>query len=158
MPEASATSFQSAMIVDADGNQSTSGAAGPSITGDGADTPRSAVTPSLHAGVDTLPATSISFTHAKYVVPSTSVRPDFPGNQSSVFITILYTHVDRIWAGTFLRALRDDWKDDVLEQDRNKLKDEKAGVIRLLQIVDRGDVGMIQRREHLSFALKPAHT
>ena len=54
-----------------------------------------------------------------------SVRPDVGGNQSSIFITILYTHVDRIWAGTFLRALRDDWKDDVLEQDRNKLKDEK---------------------------------
>jgi uncharacterized protein involved in exopolysaccharide biosynthesis len=46
------------------------------------------------------------------------------GPQSSVFITIKYTDLERGWAGTFLKAIRDDWKDDVLDQDRNKLKDE----------------------------------
>jgi hypothetical protein len=52
------------------------------------------------------------------------VRLNSPGSQSSIFITISYTDVDRAWAGSFLTALRDDWKDDVLELDRNKLKDE----------------------------------
>jgi capsular polysaccharide biosynthesis protein len=47
-----------------------------------------------------------------------------PGQQSSIFITITYTDLDRAWAGSFLKALRDDWKSDVLEQDRNKLKEE----------------------------------
>ena len=39
-------------------------------------------------------------------------------------ITITFTDVNRGWAGSFLRALRDDWKEDVLERDSNKLKDE----------------------------------
>jgi capsular polysaccharide biosynthesis protein len=47
-----------------------------------------------------------------------------PGQQSSIFITITYTDLDRVWAGRFLKALRDDWKEDVLDQDRNKLKEE----------------------------------
>jgi capsular polysaccharide biosynthesis protein len=48
------------------------------------------------------------------------------GQQGSIFITILYADVDRGWSGSFLRALRDDWKEDVLERDENKLKDERA--------------------------------
>jgi capsular polysaccharide biosynthesis protein len=48
-----------------------------------------------------------------------------PGAQSSIFITILYADVDRGWAGTLLRGLRDDWREDVLERDRNKLKEER---------------------------------
>ena len=47
-----------------------------------------------------------------------------PGQQSSIFVTITYTDLDRVWCGRFLKALREDWKDDVLEQDRNKLKEE----------------------------------
>lgn len=45
--------------------------------------------------------------------------------QSSIFITLSYADVDRSWSGTLLRALRDDWKEDVLERDKNKLKDER---------------------------------
>jgi uncharacterized protein involved in exopolysaccharide biosynthesis len=53
-----------------------------------------------------------------------SVRLETGGQQSSIFVTITYTDLDRAWAGEFLKALRDDWKDDVLERDRNKLKEE----------------------------------
>lgn len=48
-----------------------------------------------------------------------------PGAQSSIFITISYAHVDRGWSATLLRGLRDDWREDVLERDKNKLKDER---------------------------------
>ncbi|MFN0008289.1 MAG: hypothetical protein ACKVXR_10300 [Planctomycetota bacterium] len=48
-----------------------------------------------------------------------------PGSQSSIFITISYAHVDRGWSSTLLRGLRDDWREDVLERDKNKLKDER---------------------------------
>jgi uncharacterized protein involved in exopolysaccharide biosynthesis len=47
------------------------------------------------------------------------------GQQSSIFVTITYTDVDRVFAGDLLRALRDDWQADVLEQDKNRLQDEK---------------------------------
>ena len=53
------------------------------------------------------------------------VTPLTGGQQSSIFITITYTDVDRVFAGDLLRALRDDWKEDVLQQDRNRLQDEK---------------------------------
>lgn len=49
-----------------------------------------------------------------------------PGSQSSIFITILYAHVDRGWSSTLLRGLRDDWRSDVLERDKNKLIDERT--------------------------------
>jgi len=51
-----------------------------------------------------------------------------PGQQSSIFITLTYTDLNRGWAGTFLKALREDWTDDVLELDRKKLEE---GVRRL---------------------------
>ncbi|HEV8111390.1 MAG TPA: hypothetical protein VGR31_01315 [Planctomycetota bacterium] len=53
------------------------------------------------------------------------VKWETAGQQSSIFITITFTDLDRIWAGQFLKALRDDWKDDVLDQDRRKLEDAK---------------------------------
>ena len=52
------------------------------------------------------------------------VVPVVPGSQSSVFLTITYTDVDRVWAGTFLKTLREDWQQDVLEQDKNRLQEE----------------------------------
>jgi uncharacterized protein involved in exopolysaccharide biosynthesis len=53
------------------------------------------------------------------------VKWETTGPQSSIFITISFTDLDRVWAGTFLQALRDDWTDDVLDQDRRKLEDAK---------------------------------
>lgn len=40
------------------------------------------------------------------------------------FVTITYADVDRDWGVMFLRALREDWIQDVLEIDRNKVQDE----------------------------------
>src|SRR5262249_38981847 len=40
----------------------------------------------------------------------------------------------------------------------DEFEDEKAGVVSFLEVVNRRDVGMIQRREHFCLALKPAHT
>jgi capsular polysaccharide biosynthesis protein len=56
-----------------------------------------------------------------------NLRVDIPpaNPQGSIFITISFSDVDRGWAGSFLRGLRDDWKEDVLERDANKLKDER---------------------------------
>jgi len=45
---------------------------------------------------------------------------------ASIFITLSYADIDRSWAGNLLRALRDDWKEDVLERDKNKLMDERS--------------------------------
>lgn len=41
------------------------------------------------------------------------------------FVNIEYADVDAQWAKVFLGALRDNWTNDVLERDRNKLADEK---------------------------------
>ena len=40
------------------------------------------------------------------------------------FVTVTYADVDRDWGVMFLRALREDWIQDVLEIDRNKVQDE----------------------------------
>jgi capsular polysaccharide biosynthesis protein len=41
------------------------------------------------------------------------------------FVNIEYADVDAQWAKEFLAALRDDWTNDVLDRDRNKIEDEK---------------------------------
>lgn len=46
------------------------------------------------------------------------------GGQSATFVNIEYVDIDRSWAMTFLKALRDDWIDDVLKRDLNKAQDE----------------------------------
>ena len=43
---------------------------------------------------------------------------------TSNFVNVQYQDVDVQWAVVFLRALRDDWINDVLERDRNKVADE----------------------------------
>lgn len=54
-----------------------------------------------------------------------NLRVDVQTPGGSFFITISFTDIDRSWAGTLLKALRDDWKSDVLERDKNKLLDER---------------------------------
>lgn len=61
----------------------------------------------------------------KDVAKNLTVLPNVGGQQSSIFITIRYTDVDRVFAGDLLRALRDDWQTDVLDQDKNRLQEEK---------------------------------
>lgn len=46
------------------------------------------------------------------------------GGQSATFVNIEYVDVDRVWAQTYLRALRDDWIEDVVKRDINKAQDE----------------------------------
>ncbi len=45
-------------------------------------------------------------------------------NQGSSFVNIEYSDVQREWAADFLRALRRDWIEDVVERDRRKAQDE----------------------------------
>ena len=54
------------------------------------------------------------------------VKTDKPANATSSFVTIEYTHVDVHWAMDFVRALRDDWRMDVLDRDRNRASDEET--------------------------------
>ncbi len=57
------------------------------------------------------------------------VRLDRGTDGNTSFVNIEYSSVDALWARTFLPALRDDWINDVLERDRNKLRDEKAKLL-----------------------------
>lgn len=59
------------------------------------------------------------------VVDDVKVRLDRAGDGVTSFVNIEYASVDPLWARTFLRALRDDWINDVVQRDRNKLGDEK---------------------------------
>jgi hypothetical protein len=54
------------------------------------------------------------------------VNPVRAGDGETTFINIDYASMDVAWATAFLKALRNDWINDVLERDRNKLRDEKA--------------------------------
>lgn len=47
-------------------------------------------------------------------------------DQGSNFVTIEFAAVDRVWAELFLKRLRDDWVEDVLERDRNKVEAERS--------------------------------
>lgn len=70
------------------------------------------------------------------------VSPVRTGDETT-FVNIEYASVDVLWARTFLKALRDDWITDVLERDRNKLRDEKAKLYEDAQRLDRE----VQREE-----------
>jgi uncharacterized protein involved in exopolysaccharide biosynthesis len=59
------------------------------------------------------------------VVDDIKVRVDTVRDGMPSFVNIEYSSIDRPWAVTFLRALRDDWIDDVVQRDRNKLTDER---------------------------------
>jgi uncharacterized protein involved in exopolysaccharide biosynthesis len=61
----------------------------------------------------------------KDVVKNLRVTSTPAGPTGSIFVTITYTDVDRVFAKDLLRALSEDWQKDVLEQDRNRLQDEK---------------------------------
>ncbi len=61
----------------------------------------------------------------KDVVKNLQVNPTPAGPTGSIFVTITYTDVDRVFAKDLLRALSEDWQKDVLEQDKNRLKEEK---------------------------------
>lgn len=52
------------------------------------------------------------------------VRLETPSGGSSTFVTIEYVNVDPKVAATFLRALREDWRTDVLDRDKYKVDDE----------------------------------
>ncbi len=52
------------------------------------------------------------------------VRLDTPSGGSSTFVTIEYANVDPTVAASFLRALREDWRTDVLDRDKYKVDDE----------------------------------
>jgi hypothetical protein len=45
---------------------------------------------------------------------------------TSSFVRIEYTHADVNWAMEFLKALRDDWKKDVIDAEKNRVDDEAA--------------------------------
>ncbi len=47
-------------------------------------------------------------------------------NSVTSFVNIEYSNVNPTWAVDFLRALRNDWTSDVIERDRNKVKEELA--------------------------------
>lgn len=65
------------------------------------------------------------------------VSPVRSGDGETTFVNIEYASVDVLWARTFLKALRDDWITDVLERDRNKLRDEKAKLFEDAQKLER---------------------
>jgi uncharacterized protein involved in exopolysaccharide biosynthesis len=44
--------------------------------------------------------------------------------QGASFVNIEYSNVNVDWAADFLRALRNDWTEDVIERDRRKIEDE----------------------------------
>jgi uncharacterized protein involved in exopolysaccharide biosynthesis len=80
-----------------------------------------------------------------------------PGTEAGTnFINIDYADVDGQWAKVFLGALRDDWTNDVLERDRNKLADEKERLLSEKQTLDKqqqkeeADVTEIKRANHIS--------
>lgn len=53
------------------------------------------------------------------------VKTDKPLGATSTFLLIEYTHVSIQWAMLFLKALRDDWKRDVIDRDQNTANDEE---------------------------------
>lgn len=56
------------------------------------------------------------------------VRPDRPPGATSAFVTIEYTNVNVKRAMEFLKALRDDWKKDVIDRDKNKVDGERTNL------------------------------
>jgi len=72
------------------------------------------------------------------------------------FINIEYADVDGQWAKVFLGALRDDWTNDVLERDRNKLEDEKDRLLGEKQTLEKqlqkeeADITEVKRVNHIS--------
>ncbi|MBK7643980.1 MAG: hypothetical protein IPJ19_13180 [Planctomycetes bacterium] len=51
-------------------------------------------------------------------------KPTGAGPSTSTFVTIEYMHVNVKFAMDFLKALRDDWKQDVIDRDRNKVDND----------------------------------
>jgi len=60
----------------------------------------------------------------KDVVSNVKVRVEKPPGASSSFVAIDYANVDANRAVEFLKALREDWKKDVVDADKNKVEDE----------------------------------
>ncbi len=52
------------------------------------------------------------------------VTPAQSTTQGTSFVNIEYSNVNVDWAADFLRALRNDWTEDVIERDRRKSEDE----------------------------------
>jgi capsular polysaccharide biosynthesis protein len=52
-------------------------------------------------------------------------RPSGATSATSSFVTIEYTHEKKLWAMQFLKALRDDWKKDVIDADKNRVEKEE---------------------------------
>ena len=61
----------------------------------------------------------------KDVVKNLRVTSPPAGPTGSILVTITYTDVDRVFAKDLLRALSEDWQKDVLDQEKNQLKEEK---------------------------------
>ncbi len=87
------------------------------------------------------------------VVDDVKVRLDRAGDGVTSFVNIEYASVDPLWARTFLRALRDDWINDVLQRDRNKLADEKQKLFEEKQKLER----QLLREEEAVTELKRKH-
>lgn len=87
------------------------------------------------------------------VVDGVKVRLDRAGDGVTSFVNIEYASVDPLWARTFLRALRDDWINDVLQRDRNKLGDEKQKLFEEKQKLER----QLLREEEAVTELKRKH-
>lgn len=87
------------------------------------------------------------------IVSDVKVRLDRAGDNVTTFVNIEYASVDPLWARTFLRALREDWIQDVIDRDRNKLRDEKEKLFEAKQKLERE----LKRQEEEVTELKRKH-
>ncbi|MBK7876619.1 MAG: hypothetical protein IPJ77_12880 [Planctomycetes bacterium] len=87
------------------------------------------------------------------IVDDVKVRLDRAGDGVTSFVNIEYSSVDPLWARTFLKALRDDWINDVVQRDRNKLGDEKQKLFEEKQKLER----QLLREEEAVTELKRKH-
>ena len=69
------------------------------------------------------------------------------------FVDITYSHVDKTWGVQFLKTLRQDWIDDVVERDLNKVQDEEK---RIQEQVAKLQKELEQEERHLT-ELKTLH-
>lgn len=87
------------------------------------------------------------------IVSDVKVRLDRAGDNVTTFVNMEYASVDPLWARTFLRALREDWIQDVIDRDRNKLRDEKEKLFEAKQKLERE----LKRQEEEVTELKRKH-
>jgi capsular polysaccharide biosynthesis protein len=101
-------------------------------------------------------ASQAQFEFVTDVQDDIKVRLDKPPGGQGVFVNVEYIHSDVQWAVTFLKALREDWIQAVLERDQRKVQDEAERLRTELSSLEReyrneeSELSDLMRRKNIS--------